>query len=93
MLPTVSGTCPTIATATSLTFAGSPVQVWAGSSTPATPGALVMFWYETLGSSPDVVAQFGQAQIDAVTAAGGVVASFVKTNGMGLRPAWAERRR
>jgi hypothetical protein len=42
-----------------------------------------MFWFETLGSATDVNFQFGTAQISAVTAAGGIVASFAKSNGMG----------
>jgi hypothetical protein len=42
-----------------------------------------MFWFETTGSSSDVTFQFGSAQIAAVTAAGGIVASFAKSNGMG----------
>jgi hypothetical protein len=42
-----------------------------------------MFWFETFGSATDVNLQFGTAQIAAVTAAGGIVASFAKSNGMG----------
>ncbi|MGO9837999.1 MAG: hypothetical protein ACLP1X_27775 [Polyangiaceae bacterium] len=83
MLPTVSGTCPTIAAGsngTSLMFAGEPVDVWTGSGTG---GPLVMFWFETGGSPTDVSFQFGTTQISAVTAAGGMVASFGKSNGMG----------
>jgi hypothetical protein len=83
MLPSVSGMCPTIpqnANGTSLTFAGEPVDVWTGSGTG---GPLVMFWYETGGSATDVSFQFGTAQISAVTAEGGMVASFAKSNGMG----------
>jgi hypothetical protein len=83
MLPTVSGTCPTIAAGsngTSLTFAGEPVDVWTGSGTG---GPLVMFWFETGGSATDVTFQFGTAQISAVTAAGGMVASFAKSKGTG----------
>ena len=83
MLPAVSGTCPTIpanASATSLTFAGEPVDVWTGSGTG---GPLVMFWFETFGSATDVELQFGTSEIAAVTAAGGMVASFAKSNAMG----------
>lgn len=42
-----------------------------------------MLWYETFGSPNDATVQFGTAQIDAVTAAGGIVAAFAKTNGIG----------
>src|SRR5579863_1580260 len=86
MLPTVMGSCPTIspgASATTLTFAGEPVLVWAGSPSASTNGPLVMFWYETGGSATDVEFQFGTAQISAVTAAGGVVASFAHSKGTG----------
>jgi poly(3-hydroxybutyrate) depolymerase len=82
MLPTVSGTCPTIATGTP-TFAGEPVQIWAGTPTASQHGSLVLFWFETGGSSSDAAIQFGTTQINAVTAAGGIVASFAKSNGMG----------
>ncbi len=73
-LPVVQGTCPTIATGT-LTFAGQQVQIWAGTSAPSQPGSLVLFWYGTGGSTTDATYLFGQAQIDAVTASGGIVAA------------------
>ena len=82
MLPTVSGTCPTIpvgASQTSLTFNGEPVDVWTGDG----GGPLVMFWFETAGSPTDVENQFGTTEIAAVTAAGGMVASFAKSTGTG----------
>jgi poly(3-hydroxybutyrate) depolymerase len=81
-LPTISGTCPTIATGT-LTFAGEPVQIWAGKPTAGQHGPLVMFWFETGGRSSDATTQFGQTEINAVTAAGGIVASFAKSTGTG----------
>lgn len=81
-LPPVQGTCPTIATGT-LTFAGQQVQIWAGNSAPAQPGSLVLFWYGTGGSTADAVFLFGQAQIDAVTAAGGIVAAVATSNKQG----------
>ena len=80
------GTCPTITPGASgafLTFAGEPVEVWAGSPSADQHGSLVLFWFETAGSSTDVTTQFGTAQIQAVTAAGGVVASFAKSKGTG----------
>jgi hypothetical protein len=42
-----------------------------------------MFWYETGGSANDVTFQFGTAQIQAVTAKGGMVASFAHSKGTG----------
>jgi hypothetical protein len=42
-----------------------------------------MFWYETGGSANDVTLQFGTAQINAVTAGGGMVASFAHSTGSG----------
>ncbi len=82
MLPAVSGTCPTItpgASATMLQFAGEPVEIWAGKG----GGPLVLYWFPTTGNSSFVISEFGQANIDAVTAAGGMVASFNKSNGKG----------
>ena len=81
-LPPVSGTCPTIATGT-LTFAGQQVQIWAGTSAPAQTGSLVIFWYGTGGQSLDATYLFGQAQIDQVTAAGGIVAAVSTSNKQG----------
>jgi hypothetical protein len=81
-LPKITGTCPTIATGTQ-TFAGEPVQIWAGTPSTSGNGSLVMFWFETGGSSTDAEFQFGTTQIQAVTAAGGIVASFAATNKMG----------
>jgi poly(3-hydroxybutyrate) depolymerase len=88
MLPTVSGTCPTItkgASAVTLTFAGEPVEVWTGSPTGDNGGPLVMYWYPTGGSASSLITfdEFGQTNIDAVTAAGGMVASFGASNGQG----------
>ena len=81
-LPKVTGTCPTIATGTQ-TFAGEPVQIWAGTPSASQHGSLVLFWYETGGNSNDATNQFGQAQISAVTSQGGIVASFAKSKGTG----------
>lgn len=81
-LPPVTGTCPTITSGT-LTFAGQQVQIWAGSGTPAQPGSLVIFWYGTNGSTTDAEYIFGQAQIDAVRAAGGLVAAIGTSNKQG----------
>jgi len=81
MLPAVTGTCPTIAgaNASMLTFAGEPVETWAGKG----GGPLVLYWYPTTCSSSCVLEEFGQTNIDAVTSMGGVVASFNKSTGTG----------
>jgi predicted esterase len=82
-LPKVTGTCPTIAGANGsmLTFAGMPVQTWGASGKSG--GSVVMYWYYTGGNSTNVISEFGQAQIDAVVAGGGVVASFARSKGTG----------
>jgi poly(3-hydroxybutyrate) depolymerase len=59
------------------------VQIWAGSSPPAQPGPLVFFWYGTGGQTSDATYLFGQTQIDAVTAAGGLVAAVAASNHQG----------
>jgi hypothetical protein len=81
-LPPVQGTCPTIATGT-LTFAGQQVEIWSGSGAPAQPGPLVIFWYPTGGASLDALYFLGQTQIDAVVAAGGIVAAPSTSNKQG----------
>jgi poly(3-hydroxybutyrate) depolymerase len=86
MLPSVSGTCPTIATgstATNLTFSGQTVEVWTGTPTATQHGPLVLYWHGTGESSAQVTNDFGQTQIDAVTGQGGMVASFSTSTGTG----------
>ena len=78
-LPAASGTCPTIMTglnAQVLTFAGQTVDVWAGTPTASQHGPLVLWWHGTGEAANNVTTLFGQTQIDAVTAQGGIVASF-----------------
>jgi hypothetical protein len=82
MLPTVMGTCPTITSgmsARTVTFAGEPVELWTGSG----GGPLVLYWFPTTGTSDDVQQFFGPQDIAAVTAKGGMVASFAKSTGTG----------
>jgi hypothetical protein len=86
MLPTVMGTCPTISpgmSAKTVTFDGEPVELWTGSPSADTHGPLVMYWFPTTGTSDDVEQFFGPQDIAAVTAKGGMVASFGKSTGMG----------
>jgi poly(3-hydroxybutyrate) depolymerase len=66
-----------------LTFAGEPVEVWTGSPAAGQSGPLVLYWFPTGGTSADITDFFGQTNINAVTAAGGMVASFNGSNGMG----------
>jgi hypothetical protein len=83
MLPSVMGTCPTITTgmsAKTVTFNGEPVELWTGATTG---GPLVLYWFPTTGTSDDVEQFFGAADIAAVTAKGGMVASFGKSTGTG----------
>jgi hypothetical protein len=54
-----------------------------GSLAPSQPGPLVLFWYGTNGHSSDAAYIFGLAQINAVTAAGGLVAAVSTSNKQG----------
>jgi hypothetical protein len=86
MLPTVMGTCPTITpgmSAKTVTFAGEPVELWTGTPSGDAGGPLVMYWFPTTGTSDDVEQFFGPQDIAAVTAKGGMVASFAKSTTMG----------
>jgi poly(3-hydroxybutyrate) depolymerase len=56
-----------------ITVSGQQVQIWAGTGAP---GPLLFYWHGTGGASSEVTFTFGQAQIDAITSAGGMVASF-----------------
>jgi len=69
--------------AKTVTFDGEPVELWTGSPSADTQGPLVMYWFPTTGTSDDVEQFFGPQDIAAVTAKGGMVASFGKTTGMG----------
>ncbi len=86
MLPTVMGTCPAITpgmSAKTVTFDGEPVELWTGSPGGDTHGPLVLYWFPTTGTSDDVEQFFGAQDIAAVTAKGGMVASFGKSTAMG----------
>jgi poly(3-hydroxybutyrate) depolymerase len=56
-----------------ITVSGQQVQIWAGTGGP---GPLLLYWHGTGGVSSEVLSTFGQAQVSAITGAGGVVASF-----------------
>ena len=81
-LPKATGTCPTLVTGYG-TFAGQSVQTWVGTAKAEAPGPLLLYWHATGLNSEEVVSFFGQAQIDAITALGGMVASFTNTIGTG----------
>ncbi len=76
MLPTATGTCPTIAntrgSSAVLTFAGQAVTVWAGTKS-AKPGPIVIYWYSTGGSPSQATEVLTQAGVNRITALGGVV--------------------
>ena len=50
--------------------------------TPATPGALVLYWHGTGGTMGEAASVLGTETLDAVVGAGGVVASFSQTVGL-----------
>ncbi len=81
-LPKATGTCPTLTTGYG-TFAGQSVQTWVGTAKAEAPGPLLLYWHATGSNSEEVVSFLGQAQIDAITALGGLVASFTNTVGTG----------
>jgi hypothetical protein len=59
-----------------------PVTIYidpAAQSKPAPGGPLIIYWHATLSSPVEVLSGFGQANISAVTAAGGVVAAPATT--------------
>lgn len=65
------------------TFVGQQVQLFVGKPTAEQHGPLLLYWHATGSSAPEVVSFFGQAQIDAITGMGGMVASFASTTMMG----------
>ncbi len=76
MLPTVTGTCPTIADTNGgsavLTFAGQAVTVWAGAKA-AKPGPIVIYWYSTGGTPSQATVVLTQAGVTRITGMGGMV--------------------
>ena len=76
MLPTVKGTCPTIANTQGgsavLTFAGQAVTVWAGAKA-AKPGPIVIYWYSTGGAPSQATVVLTQAAVTRITGMGGIV--------------------
>jgi poly(3-hydroxybutyrate) depolymerase len=59
------------------------VQIWVGTAKKSDHGPLLLYWHDLGSSSTEAVSFFGQAQIDAITALGGMVASFTNSLGTG----------
>jgi predicted esterase len=83
VLPTISGTCPTLANGTITVTAGGgtiQAQIFAVAGAPA-GGPLIVYWHAT-GSNPndEVPLAF---DVPAVTAAGGLIAAFVSNSRTG----------
>jgi hypothetical protein len=75
MLPTVSGTCPTIETGrNTITLDGKSTSwtAWIGTDVPSgSGGPLLLYWRS--GSADDVARVLGQAAVDDVLSMGGIV--------------------
>jgi poly(3-hydroxybutyrate) depolymerase len=82
LLPKATQTCPPIKSG-SLTFAGQSVTVWAGTPSATAQGPLVIYWHGTGGNPQEALLALGQAAINEITSAGGVVAAQAQTNGKG----------
>jgi poly(3-hydroxybutyrate) depolymerase len=82
MLPHATETCPPIKSGT-MTFLGQAVTVWAGTPSASAHGPLVIYWHATGGVPQEAVSGLGQAAIDEITAAGGMVAAQAQTTGKG----------
>jgi hypothetical protein len=82
VLPKPKGTCPKMAgtPGTNLTFSTGDVQIWAGPA--GTKGPMLLYWFATASSSVEALTGAATA-ISEVQKSGGVVASFVKSNGQG----------
>jgi hypothetical protein len=66
-----------------VTVSGQSVTLWAGTPTAEQHGPLLLYWHGTGGAPSEVLGTFGQAQIDAITKLGGLVASFSTTTKQG----------
>jgi hypothetical protein len=76
-LPSVSGTCPTLATGTA-TILGASLRLWVGPKR----GPLIVYWHAT-GTTSTEVNQMLPGATNAVTNEGGMVVSFEMGNGQG----------
>jgi hypothetical protein len=79
-IPAVMGTCPTLATGT-ITVSGQSVSIWAGAKS-ATPAPILFYWHGTGSSAAEAQYEMG-TEINEITAAGGLVASFSTSTAQG----------
>lgn len=79
-IPSPTAACPTFVNGT-MTFKGQAVRVWKGAT--ASGGSVVIYWHGTASSPTEAVAGLGQAAINEITAAGGIVAAQQTTTGTG----------
>jgi len=81
-LPKAKEPCPTMAglSGTNLTFLGSAVTIWSGPS--GSVGPMVFYWHATSAASDEAIAGLGPGTREVVNS-GGVIASFVSSNGAG----------
>jgi hypothetical protein len=87
VLPAAPANCPMLKNGAVANFPRAsgtnvPVTIYidpSAKSKPAPGGPLIIYWHATLSSPAEVLQGFGQANITAVTAAGGVVAAPATT--------------
>ena len=81
-LPKAKEACPPMAglAGTDVTFLGSAVTIWSGPS--GSVGPMVFYWHATTATSAEAVTGLGPGTREVVSS-GGVIASFVSSNGMG----------
>ena len=81
-LPKAKGTCPAMAglAGTNVTFLGNAVTIWSGPS--GSVGPMVFYWHATTATSDEAVQGLGPGTREVVSS-GGVIASFVSSNGTG----------
>jgi hypothetical protein len=84
MLPTASGSCPSMANlnGTNVTFGGQAYTVWSGDPSKG-PGPLLVYWYATGSNSSEPTWAIQQPQIAKITAAGGAVIAQVTSTHSG----------
>ena len=81
-VPKAKQTCPPMAglAGTNVTFLGNAVTIWSGPS--GSIGPMVFYWHATTATSEEAVAGLGPGTREVVSA-GGVIAAFSQSNGMG----------
>jgi hypothetical protein len=81
-IPKPKEACPALAglTGANVTVLGSSVKIWSGPA--GTSGPMVFYWHATSATADEAVAGLGPGTREVVVA-GGVIASFTKSNGLG----------